>query len=75
VFDRKFGTVYKKEIVRSNDSVVKPVAKHQPTRVIKKALVEESSPSEAPVKRGRGRPPKNKVVEAKKQQISSDDYF
>lgn len=75
VFDRKFGTVYKKEIVRSNDSVVKPVAKHQPTRVIKKAPVEESSPPEAPVKRGRGRPPKNKVVEAKKQQISSDDYF
>lgn len=78
VFDRKFGTVYKKEIVRPNDTVVKPVAKPQPTRVVKKAPVEETPvETEAlPAKKKRGRP--KKVVEevkAKKQQTSNDDYF
>jgi hypothetical protein len=76
VFDRKFGTVYKKEIIRPNDTVAKPVANPQPTRIIKKAAPVEELEVEAPVKRGRGRPPKNKVPEkVKKQQISDDDYF
>ena len=70
VFDRKFGIVYKKEIVQPTDSADKPVAKLQPTRVIKKAPVEESV-----VKRGRGRPPKNKVENKVKEQTPNDDYF
>jgi len=71
VFDRKFGTIYKKEIVRPNDTVVKPVAKPQPTRVVKKSPVEE--PLETPPAKKRGRP--KKEVKAKKQQTPNEDYF
>jgi len=77
VFDRKFGTVYNKEIVRPNDVVVKPVAKPQPTKTIKKVVpVEEPPEKEAPPAKKRGRPKKViGEVKVKKQQISNDDYF
>ena len=66
VFDRKFGTVYKKEIIRPND-VAKPVLKPQCTRAVKKTTVVE----EAPPAKKRGRPKK----EVKVEQNSNDDYF
>lgn len=71
VFDRKFGTVYKKEIVKPDDAVAKSVAKSQPARVVKKSPVEE--PLEAPTAKKRGRP--KKEVKAKKQQTPNEDYF
>lgn len=73
VFDRKDnGIIYKKEIKRDGDKEVKTVVIEKRNKSVKKSqLIQEELPPV--VKRGKGRPPKNKPMEIKTS--SKDDYF